>query len=58
MIVVLVEPAQLLWFLGTLQLSSHIPVLRAVACLYRQTAAWHFMGILWLYLLWVLWMKL
>src|SRR6266851_70493 len=38
MIVVLVEPAQLLWFLGTLQLSSHIPVLRAVARLDRQTA--------------------
>src|SRR5882762_9665294 len=37
MIVVLVEPAQLLWFLGTLQLASHVAVLRAVACLDRQT---------------------
>src|SRR5579864_3564999 len=33
MIVVLVEPAQLLWFLRPLQLSSHVAVLRAVACL-------------------------
>jgi hypothetical protein len=37
MIVVLVKPAQLLWLLGTLQLSSHVAVLRAVARLDRQT---------------------
>src|SRR6266699_2582334 len=38
MIVILIEPTQLLWFLGTLQLSSHVTVLRAVARLNRETA--------------------
>ena len=38
MIMILIEPTQLLWFLGTLQLSSHVTVLRTVARLNRQTA--------------------
>src|SRR5271165_250229 len=38
MIVVLIEPTQLLWFLSTLQLSGHVPVLRTVARVDRQTA--------------------
>ena len=38
MIVILIEPTQLLWFLGTLQLSSHVTVLRAVVRLNRETA--------------------
>src|ERR1017187_3122639 len=38
MIMILIEPTQLLWFLGTLQLSSHVTVLRAVARLDRETA--------------------
>src|SRR6516162_7125716 len=38
MIVVLIEPAQRLWFLGTLQLSTHVPVLRTVAGVDRQSA--------------------
>lgn len=38
MIMVLIEPTQLLGFLGTLQLSSHVTVLRAAARLNRQTA--------------------
>jgi hypothetical protein len=38
MIVILIEPTQLLWFLGTLQLSSDVMVLRAVARLNRETA--------------------
>src|ERR1022692_2565442 len=38
MIVILIEPTQLLWFLGTLQLSSHVMVLRAVVRLNRETA--------------------
>ena len=37
-IMILIEPTQLLGFLGTLQLSSHVTVLRAVARLNRQTA--------------------
>jgi hypothetical protein len=38
MIVVLIEPAQLRWFLGTLQLSTHVLVLRTVAGVDRQSA--------------------
>src|SRR6516164_5899026 len=38
MIVVLIEPAQRRWFLGTLQLSTHVPVLRTVAGVDRQSA--------------------
>src|ERR1019366_4532552 len=38
MIVILIEPTNLLWFLGTLQLSGHVTVLCTVACLDRQTA--------------------
>ena len=38
MIVVLIEPAQLLWFLATLQLSGYVAVLRTVVRLDRQTA--------------------
>src|SRR5713101_7746639 len=37
-IMILIEPTQLLGFLGTLQLSSHVTVLRAVARLNRETA--------------------
>jgi hypothetical protein len=37
-IMILIEPTQLLWFLGTLQLSSHVTVLRAVMRLNRETA--------------------
>jgi hypothetical protein len=37
-IVILIEPTQLLGFLGTSQLSSHVTVLRTVACLNRETA--------------------
>ena len=37
-IVILIEPAQLLGFLGTLQPSSHVTVLRAVVRLNRETA--------------------
>src|SRR5208282_5494716 len=37
-IVILIEPTQLLGFLGTLQLSGHVTVLRAVARLNRETA--------------------
>src|SRR5207245_6619183 len=36
--VILIEPTQLLWFLGTLQLSSHVMVLRDIARLNRETA--------------------
>src|SRR5215469_9624696 len=38
MIVVRIEPTKLLWFLGTLQLSTHVPVLRTVARVDRQSA--------------------
>jgi len=38
MIMILIEPTNLLWFLGTLQLSGHVTVLRTVARLDRQTA--------------------
>ena len=38
MLVVLIAPAQLLWLLGTLQLSTHVPVLRTVARVDRQSA--------------------
>ena len=37
-IMILIEPTKLLWFLGTLQLSGHVTVLRAVVRLNRQTA--------------------
>ena len=37
-IMILIEPTQLLGFLGTLQLSGHVTVLRAVARLNRETA--------------------
>jgi len=38
MIVILIKPTQLLWFLGTLQLSGHVTVLSAVVRLNRETA--------------------
>src|SRR5207245_10986285 len=38
MIVILIEPTKLLWFLRTLQLSGHVAVLRTVVRLNRQTA--------------------
>ncbi len=38
MIVILIETTKLLWFLGTLQLSGHVAVLRTVVRLDRQTA--------------------
>src|SRR5215467_2089177 len=38
MTMIFIEPAQLLWFLGTLQLTGHIAVLRTVARVDRQTA--------------------
>src|ERR1700719_2549464 len=37
MVVILIESANLLWFLRPLQLSVHVTVLRAVVCLYCQT---------------------
>ena len=38
MIVILIEPTQLLWLFRTLQLSSHVMVLSAVVRLNRETA--------------------
>ena len=38
MIVISIEPAKLLWFLRTLQLSGHVAVLRTVVRLNRQAA--------------------
>jgi len=38
MIVISIEPTKLLWFPGTLHLSGHVPVLRTVARLDRQSA--------------------
>src|SRR5271169_1331648 len=38
MVMILIEPTQLLWFLSTLQLSAYVPVLRTVARVDRQTA--------------------
>jgi len=38
MIIVRIEPAKLLWFLATLQLSGHVAVLRTVVRLDRYTA--------------------
>src|SRR6266853_152050 len=35
MIMILIEPTNLLWFLGTLQLSGHVAILRTVARLDR-----------------------
>ena len=37
MIVILIEPTQLLWFLATLHLPAHVTVLGTVARLDRQT---------------------
>ena len=37
MIMILIEPTNLLWFLGTLQLSAHVTVLRTVARIDRET---------------------
>ena len=38
MIVILIQPTKLLWFLGTLQMSVHEAVLRTVARIDRETA--------------------
>ena len=38
MIVILIEPTQLLWLFRTLQLSVHVTVLRTVARIDRETA--------------------
>ena len=37
-IVISIEPTNLLWFFGTLHLSGHVPVLRTVVRLNRQSA--------------------
>src|SRR5450631_3241391 len=37
-VVILIESANLLWLLRPLQLSVHVTILRAVVCLYCQTA--------------------